>query len=718
MSDELSPLLGGMNLQAEFRRTVALAPPQDRQQFHSAIQGLVRRLGHGSDNAMGVAHVRAASDLEKRPDAADSQQQSQRISRIDAEISALIKNGVDLSRGRDLIQVASDGLGLIRDNLERMQVLAEEAAREDTGEDRRAELDDRFTSLEAQVDRIASQSERHERTPLDSGGAGETRLSLSVARGDAQAVELVIEDATASALGISGLSLATQGDASSALSAVESAVEGVEARESSVNAQSRRLSVIQRVSNMEHDLLASARRAAGTPAIDGAHAHRLDELIMALEERVKQRHSSAELSGPAAVPSDGGQGSGGLALGLLSSAVAESLQRSDAQAEAMEGAREARIDQARAQRDAERSELLAGGGSTRKLLTDHADLTLLFDSDDTLRPTLQASLATEEGRAPPRDRQGLRELLATSVASQLGDAGKATGPLSAETLSDREGLLKLLAANPGNLRSKIAEDQELASQIADRGSGAGELRGQMRAQLASDALDRVHSRLGPDSAISRSFLEARPALAASLLLDPGRIPSMTEAEAETTGSEAYTDADLVRDAEANAPLVLSQVVGAAREILDRPGVFSQERLSKDEDLAAMVVASEVSDEAPRFVDFLRGYMFPPSDQIEAEALIEAFQVYRVARQMEPAPQTGLSNTLFQRESGLREAFQDREDLRESVAKDDAALKRAFMAPEQAARQLSQGGGSGALSDLLRQRDGLASPIFASSEAGG
>jgi flagellin len=125
------------------------------------------------------------------------------------------------------LQTAEGTLNEQTNILIRMRELAVNAASDTVGEQERQMINQEFTQLNAEVDRIAK-STRFGSKELLTGSGQEFSFQVGPFGGEENVVHFTLEsNTTASALGVDGLDLSDKSGASSALSAIDQAVTNV-----------------------------------------------------------------------------------------------------------------------------------------------------------------------------------------------------------------------------------------------------------------------------------------------------------------------------------------------------------------------------------------------------------------------------------------------------------------------------------------------------------
>ena len=155
-----------------------------------------------------------------------------------SQIRGLNKASKNAEDGVSLIQTAEGALNEAHAILQRMNELATQAANDtNTSTDRKA-LQQEVTALTSEINRIASTTQFNTMNLL-SGSFTNKKLQVGALKN--QVIVIRISAMKAGAIGISGLSLSTNGQAGDAMSKVQSAIEKVSAQRSALGAIQNRL---------------------------------------------------------------------------------------------------------------------------------------------------------------------------------------------------------------------------------------------------------------------------------------------------------------------------------------------------------------------------------------------------------------------------------------------------------------------------------------------
>jgi flagellin len=149
--------------------------------------------------------------------------------------------------GVSLIQTAEGALNETSNILIRMRELAEQAATGTVGSTERGYIQDEFSKLSSEIDRIANATDFNGTKLLDGSlSAAANALSFQIGVRNVAAndrISITVGTATASALGMSSAAVAvsTQGVAQSALTVIDSAIQSVSSLRGALGAVQNRL---------------------------------------------------------------------------------------------------------------------------------------------------------------------------------------------------------------------------------------------------------------------------------------------------------------------------------------------------------------------------------------------------------------------------------------------------------------------------------------------
>ncbi len=168
-------------------------------------------------------------------------------SQLRSEIAALSQASENTSAGANFLNTADAGLSTVSDLVARGRELALQASNGTLGDAERQTLNNEFTSIRDEIDRIAGGSEFNGQNLLDgnlgANSANQVNIQVGTESGPENQINLnVVEDTSAQALGIDSLDISTAQGALNALAPLEQAQSQVTAARGEVGATANRLS--------------------------------------------------------------------------------------------------------------------------------------------------------------------------------------------------------------------------------------------------------------------------------------------------------------------------------------------------------------------------------------------------------------------------------------------------------------------------------------------
>jgi flagellin len=165
-------------------------------------------------------------------------------SNLGAQIRSYNQAARNSADGMSLIQTAEGALNETTNILTRLRELAMQSASDGVSNTERGYIQNEVDNLVLELDRIANSSE-YNGTSLLNGTTGELTFQVgirNVAENDRISISSV--DANNSALGTSGLSISTAGNAQTALATIDSAIQAVSAGRARLGAAGNRLQTV------------------------------------------------------------------------------------------------------------------------------------------------------------------------------------------------------------------------------------------------------------------------------------------------------------------------------------------------------------------------------------------------------------------------------------------------------------------------------------------
>jgi flagellin len=183
--------------------------------------------------------------------------------KLRADIRSLSQAQRNANDGVSLLQTAEGGLNQIGDMLLRMRELAVQAANGSLGSGERSSLNDEFTELKNEIDRIANTTEFGGRFLLNGSQASGVDFQVGINNSTNDKVSISLATATASAISVGGASVAvsTASKASLAMDRLDNAIDHISDRRGDIGAKQNRLHVtINNLAAMHENISAANSR--------------------------------------------------------------------------------------------------------------------------------------------------------------------------------------------------------------------------------------------------------------------------------------------------------------------------------------------------------------------------------------------------------------------------------------------------------------------------
>jgi len=171
-----------------------------------------------------------------------------------------IRNAMD---AQAMIDTAEGAHSEVEFLLQRMRELAVQAANDTNDDDDRTALQTEFDQLVTEIDRIATVTTWAGQNLLNEmgGTSGTFTFQVGARTNDEDTIEVTISDIGSSALSVTGLSLASNSSAHSAITAIDTAIGTVNSQRSDLGAYSNRLdSTVRNLTNIVTNLQAGLGR--------------------------------------------------------------------------------------------------------------------------------------------------------------------------------------------------------------------------------------------------------------------------------------------------------------------------------------------------------------------------------------------------------------------------------------------------------------------------
>ncbi|MBS0168848.1 MAG: flagellin FliC [Nitrospira sp.] len=143
-----------------------------------------------------------------------------------AQIRSINQANRNAGDGISLTQVADGAAATTGSLLSRMRELATQSASGTLGTTERSYLDQEFTALRSEIDRIATTTE-YNGQPLLSGSSNTFEVFIGFKSGSGNSLNVALDDLDVAAIGLTGASVSTAAAAQSMLSKIDSAISAV-----------------------------------------------------------------------------------------------------------------------------------------------------------------------------------------------------------------------------------------------------------------------------------------------------------------------------------------------------------------------------------------------------------------------------------------------------------------------------------------------------------
>jgi len=159
-----------------------------------------------------------------------------------------------------MVQTMEGCMATIDNVLVRMRQLSMQAATGSYSDAQRDIMNDEFTELAAEIDRIAGAVEFNGTTLLDSAGAS---VDIQVGAAATDTINIAGVDVTSSALGLSAVNISTTGGAQSALATLDSAISSKDTARATFGYKMNRLeNTVSVINNQTENMMASESRVS------------------------------------------------------------------------------------------------------------------------------------------------------------------------------------------------------------------------------------------------------------------------------------------------------------------------------------------------------------------------------------------------------------------------------------------------------------------------
>lgn len=165
-----------------------------------------------------------------------------------AQIRGLGQAERNANDGVSMLQTAEGAMNEVSGILTRMRELAVQASTDTVDDTQRGYLNQEFSALKDEVDRISAVTEFNGTSLLD-GSASNVEFQVGVNNSSNDRISVSFSDMSSDGIGLSGTTIGSKGGAQSALSSIDTAIENVSGERAGIGATENRLNIT--VSNLQ-----------------------------------------------------------------------------------------------------------------------------------------------------------------------------------------------------------------------------------------------------------------------------------------------------------------------------------------------------------------------------------------------------------------------------------------------------------------------------------
>ena len=180
-------------------------------------------------------------------------------------LNAAVRNANDAI---SMLQTADGALNEVADMLQRMRELGTLAQNDTYSTAQRVAMNDEFTQLQSEIDRIADNTQWNGMNLLDGTGGNwgeESLFTFQVGANAGQTISVVVPDMSTSSLNIDALTIGTVADARDAVTALDDAISVLNSRRSVLGSVINRLThAVDNLTNVSQNASESRSRVTDT----------------------------------------------------------------------------------------------------------------------------------------------------------------------------------------------------------------------------------------------------------------------------------------------------------------------------------------------------------------------------------------------------------------------------------------------------------------------
>jgi len=163
--------------------------------------------------------------------------------KLKAQVRGLSQDERNAQDGISLVQTAEGALNEVSGALIRMRELAVQASTGTLGDEERGYLNDEFSALKTEIDRIANVTEFNGKYLLNGAASGGIDFQVGLTSGSNDRITAKIDKVNTSGIGVAAESISTQTGAKDSLSAIDDAIKSISGTRGGLGATQNRLSI-------------------------------------------------------------------------------------------------------------------------------------------------------------------------------------------------------------------------------------------------------------------------------------------------------------------------------------------------------------------------------------------------------------------------------------------------------------------------------------------
>ncbi|MBN2802269.1 MAG: flagellin FliC [Deltaproteobacteria bacterium] len=189
--------------------------------------------------------------------------------KLNAQVRGLGQAERNANDGISLVQTAEGALNETGNILTRMRELSVQASTGTLGSEERGYLDNEFSELVEEIDRISAVTEFNGTSLLDGSASGGIDIQVGINSGTDNQISISIADSSASGIGVDSLDISTATGAQAALATIDTAIQTVSGTRGTLGAKQNRLSItVNNLASARENLAAANSRIRDVDVAD------------------------------------------------------------------------------------------------------------------------------------------------------------------------------------------------------------------------------------------------------------------------------------------------------------------------------------------------------------------------------------------------------------------------------------------------------------------